>query len=112
MNKYGDYYPDDMTGPMVCIAEGHDGPNCSRCGEINYAWLGYLGYIARMAKKWGVSKEAAESRIEAKMMAAWEATACSTCFDPMHEGPCTEEHAGYWLCNCQSGVPYPARPVT
>ncbi|KKM07540.1 hypothetical protein LCGC14_1732950, partial [marine sediment metagenome] len=36
---------------------------CRRCGRINYAALGYMGYIGRMAKKWGVSKDEAEFRI-------------------------------------------------
>lgn len=104
---YGPYYPDDMTGPMVCIAEGHAGPNCSRCGEVNYAWLGYLGYIGRMAKRWGVTKEEAEQRIEEKAQREYEAVSCSRCFDPIHSGPCTEVIAGY-PCECEDGVPYAA----
>lgn len=63
MSPYGPYYPDDMTGPMVCIAEGCLSANCSRCGQVNYRELGYMGYVGRMAKKWGVSKDEALERI-------------------------------------------------
>ena len=56
-------YPDSMSGADYCHVEGHLGPNCSRCGHVNYRWLGYLGHIGRMAKKWGVSKTEAEARL-------------------------------------------------
>ena len=50
-----------------CIAEGCDYPEwsatCRVCGETNYHYLGWLGFIGRMAKKWTVSKEEAWERI-------------------------------------------------
>ena len=67
------YYPDDITGSQICYMEGCSGTGyCSRCGETNYHLLGYLGAIARWAKKWGVSKEEAEQRIEAHQLANGE----------------------------------------
>ena len=63
------YYPDDIQGWQVCIIEGCAGPNCPNCGRVNYHWLGYLGYIGRMAKKWGITKVEAEKRIEAALEA-------------------------------------------
>lgn len=56
-------YPDGISGGDICFMEGCVSPNCRRCGRINYAALGYMGYIGRMAKKWGVSKDEAEFRI-------------------------------------------------
>lgn len=56
-------YPDDVTGPQVCMMEGCLGNgHCSRCGQVNYQLLGYYGAIARWAKAWDVSKEEAEQR--------------------------------------------------
>lgn len=58
------YYPDDMQDEWYCEVEGHLGDtHCSRCGFVNYAWLGYLGAVARWAKAWGITKIEAEKRI-------------------------------------------------
>ena len=58
------YYPDDISGADICYMEGCIGRGpCPRCGETNYALMGYYGAIARWAKVWGVSKDEAESRI-------------------------------------------------
>ena len=63
------YYPDDITGPQICIIEGHTGDgHCPRCGDRNYALLGYYGAIARWAKAWGVTKEEAQRRIDYRML--------------------------------------------
>lgn len=59
-------YPDDIQPWQVCQMEGCRGPVCPDCGTTNYRWLGYLGAIASAAKRWGVSKEEAERRIEAR----------------------------------------------
>lgn len=57
-------YPDDISARGLCIIEGCYGRGrCPRCGEINYALMGWYGYVGRMAKKWGVSIDEAERRI-------------------------------------------------
>ena len=56
-------YPDDISGAAICGMEGCASPNCSRCGTVNYHWLGYLGARASAAKRWGVSLDEAEERI-------------------------------------------------
>jgi len=73
---FGPYYPDDTQGWQVCIMEGCAGPNCSRCGNVNYAWLGFLGAMARLAKKWGVSRDEAEARWTAEQEAKFGAIWC------------------------------------
>ncbi len=56
-------YPDSMSGSDYCHVEGCIGKgNCSRCGSINYALMGYYGAIARWAKEWGVTEDEAERR--------------------------------------------------
>jgi hypothetical protein len=61
-------YKDGVGGADLCFMEGclGDGPYCPRCGETNYQMLSVLGYIGRMAKKWGVSKDVARDRIWAE----------------------------------------------
>jgi len=58
-------YPDGLRPKDYCYMEGctGKGARCPRCGETNYAYMGYLGAVARWAKKWGVTKEEAERRI-------------------------------------------------
>lgn len=64
-----DYYPDDITGPSLCIIEGCVGKGrCPRCGEINYHLMGWYGAVARWAKAWGISELQAEERIIANQM--------------------------------------------
>lgn len=75
MTGYGPWYPDDITGPAVCAMEGCAGNgHCPRCGETNYALLGFRGAMARLAKKWGLATiEEAEKRWVAEALAAEEA---------------------------------------
>lgn len=62
-------YPDDITGWQLCYIEGCLGiAHCPRCGKTNYHLMGYFGAIARWAKAWGISEEAAEARIEANQL--------------------------------------------
>lgn len=59
--------PEDISddNPRLCQAEGCIGRGpCPRCGEVNYALMGYYGAIARWAKVWRVTEEEAERRIE------------------------------------------------
>lgn len=61
-------YPEGLSSEAICIMEGHNwerGPHCSSCGKVNYYLLGRLGAIARCAKRWGISKPAAEEKIRA-----------------------------------------------
>ena len=59
--------PDDI-GPndsRLCQIEGCMGKGpCPRCGEVNYALMGYYGAVARWAKTWGVSEDEAQRRME------------------------------------------------
>lgn len=61
----------DCAGdPCLCSLGDHCEWNaaatyCRCCGDTNYRWLGYLGYVARMAQRWGVSKEEAAQRMDA-----------------------------------------------
>lgn len=61
------YYPDDIQPWQICIIEGCASPNCSRCGTIDYRWMGFMGAVATAAKRWGVSKDEAEARIVKRM---------------------------------------------
>jgi len=68
------YYPDDISGTAICHMEGCVGKGpCPRCGETNYAWMGYWGAVARWAKAWGISEDEAERRIAEHQGAAVEA---------------------------------------
>ena len=57
------YYPDDIQPGQLCIIEGHAGPNCRNCGEVNYAWLGYNGAVRRYANAHGLSFDAASDEM-------------------------------------------------
>lgn len=59
-------YPDGLSGAAFCYMEGCVGKGrCPRCGEINYALMGWYGAVAMWAKRWGVSQDEAEKRINA-----------------------------------------------
>ena len=65
-------YKDGVGGSDLCHMEGCVGNGrCPRCGDINYALMGYYGAVARWAKGWGVSTEEAETRISVSQHAAW-----------------------------------------
>ena len=58
------HYPDDISNWVICQMEGCEGKgNCPRCGEVNYRLLGYYGAVARWAKEWGVTEDAAATLI-------------------------------------------------
>lgn len=58
-------YPEGLNPRAFCMMEGCLGDgHCPRCGETNYALLGWYGAVARWAKVWGVSKEEAEKRFK------------------------------------------------
>lgn len=60
-------YPDDIYGARLCVIEGCFGNGrCPRCGDVNYALMGYYGARARWAKAWGITPEEVEARWEAK----------------------------------------------
>ena len=60
-------YPEGLSPAAYCYMEGCLGIGpCPRCGKTNYALMGYYGAIASAAKRWGVSKEEAERRIESR----------------------------------------------
>ena len=70
------YYPPDIRGSQLCFIEGCIGKgNCSRCGEINYALMGFYGAVARWAKVWGIPEEEAEDRIVGHQQAQYEEAA-------------------------------------
>ena len=57
-------YPPSLSGKDLCYMEGCIGNgHCTRCGETNYRYLGWLGAVARWAKAWGVTRKEAERRI-------------------------------------------------
>ena len=57
-------YPEGLHPSAFCYMEGCIGNGrCPRCGNIDYALMGYFGAIALWAKKWGVSKDEAACRI-------------------------------------------------
>ena len=65
-------YPEGLSGSAYCIIEGCIGRGqCPRCGETNYRLMGYYGAVATAAKRWGVSEEEAERRIEANQTEAY-----------------------------------------
>ncbi len=60
-------YPDGLSGSDYCYMEGCTGRGrCPRCGEINYAEMGYYGALAKWSKQWGISEAAAERRFKKK----------------------------------------------
>jgi len=67
-------YPDDISGSDYCLIEGCIGRGpCPRCGETNYALMGFFGAVARWAKVWGISEDEAERRIGERQKALAEA---------------------------------------
>ena len=63
-------YKDGVGGSDFCFMEGCLGRgHCPRCGETNYRLLGYYGAVASAAKRWGVTEDEAERRIEARALA-------------------------------------------
>ncbi len=72
-------YPDTMSGSDYCHVEGCEGKGpCPRCGNTDYAWMGYWGAVARWAKEWGVSENETQSRFHEHAMARTEETPEST----------------------------------
>ena len=57
-----DYYPEGMNGRDYCYVEGCPSNPCFRCGQTNYAALGFQGFLARKAKEWDCTREEAENR--------------------------------------------------
>ena len=58
------FYREDVTGADLCHIEGCIGRGpCPRCGETNYALMGFYGAVARWAKAWGVSEDEALNRM-------------------------------------------------
>lgn len=56
-------YPPNMSGSDMCHVEGCIGKGpCPRCGNTDYAWMGYWGAIARWSRKWGISERETERR--------------------------------------------------
>lgn len=67
-------YPEGLPSYALCQMEGCIGKGyCSRCGETNYALMGYYGAIARWAKAWDVSKDEAERIIREHEIARFRA---------------------------------------
>ena len=66
-------YPDGLSPSAFCHMEGCLRNPCPRCGETNYALLGYTGAVSRWAKAWGVTKEEAERRMSANERLRWAA---------------------------------------
>ena len=64
-SSMSDYYPEGISAHHLCMMEGCIGKgHCPRCGDINYHLLGYWGAVATWAKRWKISQEEAEKRIE------------------------------------------------
>lgn len=69
------YYPEGIGGADICYMEGCMGKGpCPNCGETNYRLMGFYGAVARWAKAWGVTEDAAEQRIVAHQKALADAT--------------------------------------
>lgn len=65
-------YPDGLSASVYCVMEGCVGRGpCPRCGETNYAWMGYWGAVASAAKRWNVSEDEAMRRIGEHEEAKW-----------------------------------------
>ena len=59
--------PDGLSPKDYCHMEGCVGAGrCPRCGDIDYAYMGYMGAVARWAKEWDVTEEEAMRRFEDK----------------------------------------------
>ena len=68
-------YPDNIQGWEICHMEGCLGKgHCPRCGKVSYSLMGWYGAVARNAKRWRVSEQEAEKRIEQHRLLAnrWE----------------------------------------
>ncbi len=57
-------YPDGLSESALCRMEGCVSNPCSRCGETNYAALGYRGALKRWSRVWGVTEEEAGKRFK------------------------------------------------
>lgn len=59
----------DCNGYIPCSATGdHTGPICKECGETNYRWLGYNGFLQRMSNKQGITRDEFEKKWNLKQV--------------------------------------------
>src|SRR3990167_6935658 len=94
------YYPDDISDWAICQMEGCIGKgSCPRCGEVNYQLMGYYGAVARWAKRWSVTEDAAAKLIsEHQEQAAIKAgVICADCKYPVGDDFCCLEVNGRFL---------------